>query len=420
MMNLHRVALSVSSFTCLLLAVPSLGSWLDTIGPSGSLRGSFYESDKRYTTASPLSTGSLWLNLKPEELAGVRSYVEGYLYGENLEGTFKGAWDLREAYLERSFGPLDFRVGRQINVWGRADKLNPTDNLTVRDQRLLFADDEEQRLGIGSLQAVLNFESVRLIGVWQPEWRRPLFAFPPLPAGISVVQRDPGDAYRQFALKIDTSGSDFDGSLSYYNGYDKTPDLALESVGGPSIVVGLVHKPIQAFGADYATTLGSYGLRAEVAYNHTEDASGLDPLVKNRNIFGVIGVERSLGESFSINAQYLGRYTFGFQDLATISDPNTLTLASQAYFVANQTQPYLQGLSLRLSYKAFNDTLESELAVVTWLGRGDYLIRPKIAYAFSDKWRGSVGAEWFGGGAGSFFGPLKALSTAYMELKYLY
>ncbi len=419
MKNLRRVVLSVSS-VLLLVASPLKASWLDAFGPSGSLRGSFYESDKRYTSASPLSTGSLWLNLKPEEFAGIRSYAEGYLYGENAEGTFKGSWDVREAYLERSFGPLDLRAGRQINVWGRADKVNPTDNLTVRDQRLLFNDDEEQRLGIGALQAVWNFDSFRLLGVWQPEWRRPLFAFPPLPAGITVVQRDPTDAYRQFALKIDTSGSDFDGSVSYYNGYDKTPDLALESSGGPSTIVGLIHRPIQVFGADFATTLGSFGLRAEVAYNHTEDSTGLDPLVKNRNIFGVLGIERSLGESFSINIQYLGRYAFAFQELASISDPNTLVLASQAYFVANQTQTYLQGLSVRLSHKAFNDTLESELAIVSWLGRGDYLIRPKVAYAFGDKWRGSIGAEWFGGGAGSFFGTLKPLSTAYMEMKYLF
>ncbi len=44
--------------------------------------------------------------------------------------------DLREAYVNAYVGPLDVRLGEQIIVWGRADGINPTNNLTPQDRRV--------------------------------------------------------------------------------------------------------------------------------------------------------------------------------------------------------------------------------------------------------------------------------------------
>jgi len=53
--------------------------------------------------------------------------------------------ELREAYIDAYLGPLDLRLGRQIIAWGRADLLNPTDNLTPRNMMVLCYSGAESR-----------------------------------------------------------------------------------------------------------------------------------------------------------------------------------------------------------------------------------------------------------------------------------
>ena len=77
----------------------------------------------------------------------------------------------------------------------------------------------------------------------------------------------------------------------------------------------------------------------------------------------------------------------------------------------------MQGASLRINYKAWNETLESEVAAVAWFTKGDSAIRPKVTYAFSDHLKGIIGGELYHGPRQSFFGQLKPTSTAYAELQ---
>ena len=50
-------------------------------------------------------------------------------------------------------GRLDVRAGRQIIAWGRADGVNPTDNLSGQDLTLLVPDDVDRRLGTTAVRA---------------------------------------------------------------------------------------------------------------------------------------------------------------------------------------------------------------------------------------------------------------------------
>src|SRR5579885_1622431 len=183
---------------------------LDWLGPSISLRGSYWSEDKRFTDAHDFSTGSAWLELRPKEWEGFKGYFSGYVQGEDLSRTPIVTEEAREAYIERSVGEWDFRVGRQIIVWGRADKLNPTDNLSVHNYRLLVTDDEDQRLGTFAASAAWNLGYFRAIGVWAPEWRTPGLPIPPLAPGVSLVSVTPGSPELQYGLKLDHSGGDVD------------------------------------------------------------------------------------------------------------------------------------------------------------------------------------------------------------------
>lgn len=117
----------------------------DDLGPSLSLRSAFWSHDKSYSDRSGYLSDSAWLALRPKEILGTKLFFEGYL---TKNDTLRGAsilTEAREAYLEKSVGDFDFRAGRQIIVWGRADKVNPTDQWTSKNYTLLATDDEDQR-----------------------------------------------------------------------------------------------------------------------------------------------------------------------------------------------------------------------------------------------------------------------------------
>jgi hypothetical protein len=170
-------------------------------------------------------------------------------------------------------------------------------------------------------------------------------------------------------------------------------------------------------GADAAVPIGKFGLRGEVAYTRTQDHDGTDLLTKKRNVFLVVGCERTFEGVLNVNAQYLYRRTFDFVPPSFISNPNTGLLAEQVDLLSNQLAPDMHGASLRINYKAWSETLESEVAAAVWFKKGDSAIRPKVTYAFTDHLKGIVGGELFHGPPQSFFGRLSRTSTAYAEFQ---
>ena len=384
----------------------------DDLGLSGTLRGAYFSRD--LDDQSNLGVASLWATARPQPLVGISTYFDGRIEDQDATRSSRVSADLREGYAQTSFGDLDIRLGRQITVWGRADKVNPTDVWSVRDLKLLTTDDDDQRLGVTAIQSTYHLNNYSIIGLWQPEWRDPVFPVPGLPAGIAVRNVDPFNSAAQFGLKLDHSGEGVDWSISFAHVIDKTPDLAVPTPGQ----LDFVYHPIDVVGADAAVPVGEYGLRGEIAYTRTKDRSAEDPFIKNSNLFLVLGAERTFDDGeLNVNAQYLYRRSFGFQDLATFTNPEARFVELQEDINSNQLSPDMQGASLRINYKAFNETLESEIAAVAWSARGDFALRPKISYAVTDSIKAVVGVQIYLGPTDSYFGRLSYGSTAFVELR---
>jgi len=394
-------------------------SWREKIGLSGSFRLGEYYRDRSFSTEKGFLNGSVWGSFKPQEIVGFKPSVDLRAQAQNLTRSSSIDVNLREAFVEKSVGAFDFRVGRQIAVWGRADKVNPTDNLTSRDFSLLVTDDEDQRSGPFATQVVYNLDSWRLIGIWQAEWRSPVFPLGATPPGVAFSFGVPQNSHEQFALKLDNSGGAIDWSVSFFHGVDRTPDLRVLSSGAAGTDIELNFQKIDVLGADFATNLGSFGVRGEASYTKTQDNGGTDPLTKNSNLFVVLGTDRSFYETLNINAQYLYRHTFEYFE-GSFSDPNVSTLALQVNINAGQLSQNMHGASLRISHKALNETLESELTGVGWFTTQDYLLRPKVSYAFSDNFRGTLGIEIFQGNKSTYFGRLRSLSSGFAEVRLLF
>jgi hypothetical protein len=390
----------------------------DILGLSGSVRADYFSKDKSFSGKTGYAVGSIWATATPQEVARIRTYFDARLQGQDLTRGSRVSSDLREAYAQTAVGEFDLRVGRQITVWGRADKVNPTDAWSTRDYILLVPNDEDQRLGVASLQATWNHGAYRVIGLWQPEWRSPVLPIPPLPRGISLQNVAPSHPDGQFGIKLDHSGQGVDWSVSYAHSISRTPDFAIVSQGSPGTSIGLLYRHVEVIGADAAVPVGQYGLRAEIAYTKTGNHGGNDPFAQNNNVFAVFGVERTFAGELNVNAQYLYRRTFDLRDPDSNAAPDIRLLALEERLLSNQLATNTHGASLRINYKAWNETLEMELAGVVWFKNGDTASRPKVTYAFTDRVKGILGGEIYRGPARSFFGQLNRTSTAYAELQF--
>src|SRR3954469_12452841 len=128
----------------------------DRLGITASVRAASFSKDLSFDGETGFAVGSLWLTAKPQDVLGIRTYLDGRVQGQNLTRRSHLTWDVREAYAETALGDFDFKAGRQLTVWGRADKINPTDLWSTRDYTLLAPDDEDQLLGVAAVQVAWN------------------------------------------------------------------------------------------------------------------------------------------------------------------------------------------------------------------------------------------------------------------------
>lgn len=392
----------------------TLKDFAQQINLTGSVRGGYWSSSRTLDDRENLTTAALWLKAAPKLQSNLSLFVEGWIMNQQLFHDDETKEMLREGYLDINLGSMDFRIGKQIIVWGRADRINPTDNLSPRDFTLLVPDDDDQRLGTPAVKATHYFKELSLTALWLPQFEPDTIPIQQPPPPRAIHEDVPDKTFGQWAVKIEQTGRAIDWSLSYFNGFDPFPDIGITS----PVDLALEHHRIRVIGADAATTLGRYGLRGEAAYTMTQDSRGDNPAIKNPFFFMVIGGDRTFIEYLNVNLQYTLRVVVNYQNPETITDPFLRNVAIEEAVVNNQLDQIQHGFTLRINYKWLNETLEGEIAGVFFSPRYDYLIRPKVTYAFTDHWKGIIGGDLYRGEQNSFFGYLRDNSTAYAELRW--
>lgn len=402
----------VAAAVALLLLAPAAaaGGLYERLDLTGSLRGGFWSSTRALDDATGIGAGSLWLKSAPDLGASASLHLDGWLGRLRADGGLDGR--LREAYLAAAAGAVDLRIGRQIIVWGRADRINPTDVLGARDFTLLVPDDDDQRLGTFAARASYYLGAVALTGIWMPFFTPDTV---PLPAPLAYHDDRPHDVLSQGAVRIEQTGGVVDWSLSYFRGFDRLPDLALDL---PAARLRLAYHRVHVIGMDGAATLGRFGARAEAAYTITEDKAGDQAAVKNANLFLVAGGDRTFFEYLNLNLQYLLRAVVDYEDPDALADPAQRAAAIQAAIVSNQLDRLQQGLTLRVSDQWLHETLQAEVAAILLFPRRDYSIRPKLRYAVTDRASVVVGGDLFRGRERSLFGFLEDNSSVFAELRF--
>jgi len=344
-------------------------------------------------------------------------------------------------------------MGKQIIVWGKADLLNPTNNISPADFRMHSPIEDDRRMGNTGVRANLRVSPVRIEGVWVPIYTPNSLPQVVLPQYVSFG--DP--AFRKFsdlsnsllAGRVHLELPSFEMSVSYLHGFAPMTGLSFNSytditgVGtdSPSIVIRRTAYSQRVIGFDFSTALSDIvAFRAEAAYRKPDDkySDGNFYYVPRPDLQYTVGADHTFGYaggSVMVIFQYLGRYTFDWKespalqyttDLLTSSQytdrtavsPVRESLAHYNQILFSQTKEIQHLATVRLDWQLLHETLSlSALGMVNASTR-EWAFAPKIGWRLSDNLIAYVGGELFRGPEGSLLGLVRdTLSAGYVELR---
>ncbi len=434
-----------------LAATPAASPQAAPVQWSGYVRGDFYQGKVRGEADSDVKAAYGEFALVARTAKG--TYGDGFA---ELRARFgrqgdqqDTVLDVREAYANAYLGPLDLRLGKQVVVWGRADILNPTNNITPNDMRVRSPVEDDRRIGNVGARAFLRLGSLpmRLEGVWMPFFVPSELPPVSLPSFVSFGDpRYPAPTFGNGlgAARIHLELPSFELSFSYLKGPAVLPGLTrrgLEFGMDPSVTVSRTAYEHQVFGFDFSTAIGDLvAIRGEAAYRRPFDYQ--DRIYNPRpDLQYALGLDRTFGKVMVI-VQYLGRYVFDWkkqEGLAGEIDPGELQITDpveqDAYrakaeeridaelaqinqILFNQTAQLQHLATGRVEWSGLDDTLSISAIGMFNVTTKEWMAAPKIGYRFSDSLIGYVGAEILTGPKDTLFSMVdETLSAGYVELR---
>lgn len=391
-----------------------------TKGLSSSLRMGYWRSSRNVDDRHDMAPATLWLKARHDGDSGTGFHAEGWVQSEDLSRASAPEAELREIYLSHSVGGFDIRIGRQIAAWGRADRINPTDNLTSRDLSRLFPDDDDLRRGSAMLRADHALgENAQLQLYWIPEFRPEVHPLRDHIGPFAIVGDRRPDDVGQGAVKIDGSQRGIDWSLSYFDGHDPTGDLRAAWDGARPLELVRTYPRQRTLGADMATVQWGLNLRGEVAYSDFPDRERTD-LSKRPFLFAVLGSDRNFGETVNLNLQYVLRRVTNHGPPERYRSPYLRGIALINAVESGQRDNNQNGATARLAWTRPDQLLRAELFGIQDFSHHDGVLRALLRYEANDDLRVSVGYEWNYGEADTLFGSRRTNNSVFLELRYGY
>jgi hypothetical protein len=320
----------------------------------------------------------------------------------------RNIFDVQELYLDVYFDDFDLRLGKQVFAWGKADELNPTDNLGAEDLQDLFDDRD-----LGVLAARLNYYfgdyqiEAALVPYFTPTrlpTRNNRFSFIP-PVTPMPVQNPllPSKTLSniQWGIRLLRTIGAWDLSVSYYDGIYHIPVVRFV----PSAGIQPIYEGVRVLGGDMATQFGKLGLRGEVGY-FLFDGDLDDDFVQY-----VLGLDYTFSDVIGDDdiyflIQYVGEGVTNDGDLVI---PELSTSVGRAFS---------SSFTMDLSYE-FSEFLKMALDLIYLTdSRDSFLFRPKLEYEYSDRLSLILSFDIPQGDKETFFGRFRDSKRLYFEMNY--
>lgn len=324
---------------------------------------------------------------------------------------------VRQAYFDVIGDNFDLRVGRQLIIWGRADRFNPTDVLTPADFRFLTVEDQGQRFGAiaASGRWFIN-DTWSLYGALLPAFRPSILPEGFLPSGVSADDADAFEPFDEpgFALKLERIGFAADGSVSLVRSHFPLPALTAR----PDGTLAFINSEFFMLGADFAATTDVWGFRGELAYVDFREEDRFPAETGPQDyLYAVLGVERAVFETSNLIVQGLFRHVFDFEP-SSASPPGLAELAEVNDAIYGQFDETEPGLNASLTSRFLNDTLRTEVGGAVFFGERSAALRAKASYQITDRATVAGMLNVFAGPEESIFGAIEDSSRLFVELRY--
>ena len=341
----------------------------------------------------------------------IKAFSEIVAKGNPYSETGETEIELREAYIDIYSSLIDISVGEKIIAWGRADAVNPTNKITPLRNSSVSSVEDDRRMGNLLAEARLNLYPFTFTAIWLP-----LYKESGLPSFIesSLSKPDPVIENSSFAVKTDFESSDFEFSLSYFNGYNPSPGIS----GITSSTMALKPYRIHNIGFDFSTAVSDYGIRGETAVlipfkDHEEI------YVPSPEISYIAGIDRSIGD-FTLILQYSGKFITDFiekKSLTGLTVPES-EIENMNRIISSQTEEIIHSAVFRISLDLFYETLSLETAGSWNFTTEELFLKPLVVWDAADSLTVSGGAFFYAGKDNTLFGMMEEKSSSvFAEVK---
>ena len=378
------------------------------------------ESKSKYSEFALKLSGSAYDNLN--------AYLElRHTFGDDLFEDYNDT-TVREGYLSLYLGNFDFIIGEQIIVWGRADGINPTNNITPINYKVRSSDEDDKRESNFLVRAVYNMNPIKFEAIWVPEYQacETTFATPFIEGAVLGKDEVPGSGLDtgSYAFKTHFEYPSIDGSVSYYNGLDVNPgvdyEVAYDGYLQPYTRLFQSSYRIYVIGADFSTTIGSFGLRGEFAYKRPTGKYRDRIYVPKPEMQYILGVDREKG-NFSILAQYIGKYVHDFEPLSPPKTPEDIIRNGVIFYnrlSSSQVEEMTHSISMRPKLELLNETLELEILGVYNATTEEIYLKPLATFDVVDDLKLILGGEFYWGPEKTLYGMMEDQQSAvFIEIK---
>ena len=322
---------------------------------------------------------------------------------------------LKEAYAEYVQDRFDFRLGRQIISWGRADGIQITDIVSPKDNTELIGQEyEDTRLPVDALKLRYFDVNYTLEGIWTPvasfstypiDEDNPLYSvyYGETSFSFKDDNRPSGWEEGEWGLRASFFLPALDFSLSFFSGWENDPRYSSAVEGGDAVLTKNYDRIIMA-GADLAVPLEAWVIRTEAAWiggRHFSCSSGNEP--EKHQIRALAGADWNPGAGWMITAQYI----------------EDLLLAYEDRIDREERTP---SATLSVSRDLFRETLELSADVMTNINDLDSALMLKGRYDLTDDFEISLGTDLYipGPDENGTFGLLEELSSLWVRGRFTF
>jgi hypothetical protein len=422
----------------------------------GFVRGGFYSwvnktDDKLYI---PSAFSDLGLKLETGNGKNFRTFSDiRFRYGAEFQKPVSKL-DIREAWVGVNGKKWNISAGQKIIKWGRCDFTNPTSKLSPLN--MISRSPDREDMDMGNLLASVDYypwERINLEAVVVPFYRSSVLIIDPIPLPDYVVINQLPSLVTEkemfsYGIKADFHLNLFDWSLSWFEGYDPMPGIALtefnldmtQPIPLPYIELSVKPYKNRVLGIDFETAVGALGIRGEAAWSDPELSFKTNEYVPYPEVKWALGADWSAG-IWRFTGEYSGKFVSEFSpstvdpvigtetDFSRIAellaipgfnpeDYVKLQVGAFNRLYNNQLNQYYHSAGLRLEADMMYGKLLPSVMTMYNFTSCDLLLIPEIKIKPADGLAITFGAEIYSGRKGSLFDLIDDfMNGAYVSLR---